>query len=378
MHIAACVWYFFARITDFEFDCWVVRAGLLDKDEVAQYIGAFYWAVTTMVTVGYGDITPKTNVEIIVCLFWMIIGIGFYTFTIGSLSTFLMSIDTRESILTAKIGAVQELSRETSMSKSTKSKIMLAIRYNTFKVGNVWDSSLFDDLPKALKYEVVTSMYGGAFKDFPFLAKRDMAFVLYVMPRLRPSSLSEDEYIYHEGEYADAMHFIVRGRVNLVLTHSEIVYKTYLRGSYIGEIEIIIGIPREDNAQVYGHTELLTLGKLDFFGMMEEFPVDAKEIKSTAKARRRNNKLCFLNTRELLKLKKRLGSLSQLVGKQQIMLPVDELITEEEDIDTRVERLRDEVKETKTDLAAALQLLQREEKMLQEVKKRVERAQAEQ
>ena len=103
-HITACVWYFFARIGDFEPKCWVVRAGLIDESQATQYIAAFYWSVTTMVTVGYGDITPSTTIEIIMAIFWMFIGIGFYSYTISSLSTFLMSIDTRESILTARLG----------------------------------------------------------------------------------------------------------------------------------------------------------------------------------------------------------------------------------------------------------------------------------
>ena len=43
-------------------------------------------------------------------MIWMFIGVGFYTFTVGSLSTFLMSIDTRESILNSKLGAIHQLS----------------------------------------------------------------------------------------------------------------------------------------------------------------------------------------------------------------------------------------------------------------------------
>jgi hypothetical protein len=69
--------------------------------------------------------------------------------------------------------------------------------------------------------------------------------------------------------------------------------------------------------------------------MMEEFPQDAKTIKSTSVLRRRNNKLALLNTKELLKLKKRKGTLAELIGKQQIMVPTEELDLEEEDFDTR-------------------------------------------
>ena len=371
MHIATCIWFFFARITDFEVDTWVVRGGFTNEADWQKYIAAFYWTVTTMVTVGYGDIVPGNNAERIVAMLWMFIGVGFYTYTIGSLSTFLMSIDTRESVLTAKLGAVQEMYKQTGITKTTKNKIQLAIRYNTFRVGNVWDNSLFDELPKSLKYEVVTSMYGGAFKDFPFFSKRDMAFVLFVMPKLKPLSLKENEYLYHEGEYADAMHMITRGRINFVLTRSEIVYKAYLRGSYIGEVELLKGTAREDNTMAYGRTELLSLDKMEFFEMMDEFPTEGKEIRRLASLRQRQNKQALMETKELIKLKQELGTLSELAGRQQILLPLEDLEEEEPDLCMLMTEVCGELQEAKIDLAESLRLVTNNNAALIEVEKRV-------
>jgi CRP-like cAMP-binding protein len=47
--------------------------------------------------------------------------------------------------------------------------------------------------------------------------------------------------VYKEGEYADEIYFIHRGRINLVHEVDEkiYVYKAIQRGSYFGDIEII-------------------------------------------------------------------------------------------------------------------------------------------
>jgi voltage-gated potassium channel len=43
-----------------------------------------YWAIATMTTVGYGDITPATTAGQIIAVFVMIVGIGFLTMVIGA------------------------------------------------------------------------------------------------------------------------------------------------------------------------------------------------------------------------------------------------------------------------------------------------------
>jgi Ion channel len=45
-----------------------------------------WWAVTTMTTVGYGDITPRTNYGRVVAIVVMLVGIGFIALLTGALA----------------------------------------------------------------------------------------------------------------------------------------------------------------------------------------------------------------------------------------------------------------------------------------------------
>jgi len=45
-----------------------------------------YWAITTMVTVGYGDITPKNTDERIATIVNMLIASGMYAYIINEIS----------------------------------------------------------------------------------------------------------------------------------------------------------------------------------------------------------------------------------------------------------------------------------------------------
>jgi hypothetical protein len=38
---------------------WVESINIDDKEWIIKYIYSVYWAITTIVTVGYGDLTPQ-------------------------------------------------------------------------------------------------------------------------------------------------------------------------------------------------------------------------------------------------------------------------------------------------------------------------------
>lgn len=67
---------------------------------VEKYPGGdgIYWAITTMTTVGYGDITPKTPEGKIVAVVVMLVGIGTATLLIGAVARRFMATAVRREL----------------------------------------------------------------------------------------------------------------------------------------------------------------------------------------------------------------------------------------------------------------------------------------
>jgi hypothetical protein len=97
------MWYFTAKLDNFSPDTWIYRYELENEPKSRLYIVCLYWALTTLTTVGFGDISAGTSSERVICMIWMIFGVGFYSFLIGTLSSVLSSLDEKNSIIEESI-----------------------------------------------------------------------------------------------------------------------------------------------------------------------------------------------------------------------------------------------------------------------------------
>jgi len=66
---------------------------LVEATIIYRYVSSAYWAVTTLCTVGYGDITAVTLEEKIMAILWMIGGFALYSYTIGNFQSIINEID---------------------------------------------------------------------------------------------------------------------------------------------------------------------------------------------------------------------------------------------------------------------------------------------
>jgi voltage-gated potassium channel len=61
-----------------------------------------WWAVTTMTTVGYGDLSPATDLGRVIAIAVMLVGIGFLTLLIGAVSERFVAADVAEEVAEAE------------------------------------------------------------------------------------------------------------------------------------------------------------------------------------------------------------------------------------------------------------------------------------
>jgi hypothetical protein len=60
-----------------------MHIGIQDAEWPIKYIYSMYWSITTIVTVGYGDITPQNEYEVIVTIFTELIGCAVFGYLLN-------------------------------------------------------------------------------------------------------------------------------------------------------------------------------------------------------------------------------------------------------------------------------------------------------
>ena len=94
IHIVACLWILSAQITNPETGSGTWMAdGIFEMENSEKYLTSIYFTVTTITTVGYGDVSITTPIEKIFCIVTMLTGVIAFSFASGSLASLLQSYD---------------------------------------------------------------------------------------------------------------------------------------------------------------------------------------------------------------------------------------------------------------------------------------------
>lgn len=146
---------------------------------------------------GFGDINAKTIPEKIIAILWMIFGVGFYSFTIGNLSQIIASIDTQSVILSSKLSILNEFARRTDLPADIMFRIKRHLEINNKDTNNLEEQEkLLNDLPAALRSEVVKHTHGEIIRKINFFKEKDPDFLWAILPVLRPIKLMPGDVLY--------------------------------------------------------------------------------------------------------------------------------------------------------------------------------------
>jgi voltage-gated potassium channel len=188
---------------------------------------AMWWGITTLTTVGYGDMVPVTLLGRTIAASTMLIGIAMVAIPAGIIAS----------------GFIEEMRNEAILStwKSVRS-------FPLFKELN---SEKISEIANVLKSQVI------------------------------PSGVT----IFEKGSFSDSMYFIVEGEVEVVVEPKSVLLK---KGAFFGEIGLLEVAPRSATVITTKKTNFLVLTMHDFHQISDRHPDILNQIRHVASQRNIN------------------------------------------------------------------------------------------
>lgn len=88
IHIVSCLWIMTVQFNESSEGTWM-EGDIFEMNPPEKYLTSIYFTVTTITTVGYGDVTISTKFEKIFCIITMLTGVIAFSFASGSLASIL-------------------------------------------------------------------------------------------------------------------------------------------------------------------------------------------------------------------------------------------------------------------------------------------------
>ena len=129
----------------------------LDPDKTPRgdlYITALYWVFTTWITIGYGDIHPRTDLEKCFAMSTMVVGAIIYATIFGTISVLLQSLGRLDNIFKEKMENISFYMHDLSLPPSIQTRVrnyytFLWARHKSFSASNQ-----LEDLPPSLANQI--------------------------------------------------------------------------------------------------------------------------------------------------------------------------------------------------------------------------------
>lgn len=165
-------------------------------DAVVAYNKAMYYVVTTLTTVGYGDITPTTNAGRIFAMFNMLLGVGVFGVVIGQVSQFIIESDKRKEGMKQKLEALTSLFDHYKIPPELQNEVFRFYQHVLSKKVSDDEEKVLAELPHKLQSEMTLYMnmrpisQVSLFTGVSDACLKSVAgrMVRLIMPQARPSS----------------------------------------------------------------------------------------------------------------------------------------------------------------------------------------------
>lgn len=264
---------------------WMVITPRTDLDIVSFYNVSLYWAISTLTTVGYGDITPVTNIGRAYTMIVMVIGAASYGIIIGNFSKMIMLADKYKEEKKEKLNSLNQFMKYYNIPKGLQKQTLSF--YNHLLTQNISkeEELIVKDLPQALQNDLNLYKRIKLLRSVHIFKDCTTPCLKMIATRLEQTFHSPNEYIIKRGDTGEQMYIIGHGQFEV--SNAEKIFAVLTDGQFFGEMALLEDTIRSTDVISKSYCELYSFKNDDFLKVISKYPDLEEKFKS--KYKRRND-----------------------------------------------------------------------------------------
>ncbi|XP_030552766.2 potassium channel AKT2/3 [Rhodamnia argentea] len=271
VHCAGCLCYLLADRYPHQGKTWIgtVNPNFRETSLWIRYISALYWSVTTMTTVGYGDLHAVNTVEMIFIIFYMLFNLGLTAYLIGNMTNLVVEGTRRTMEFRNSIEAANNFVCRNRLPPRLREQI-LAYMCLRFKAESLNQHQLIEQLPKSICKSICQHLFLPTVQTVYLFMGVSRETLLLLVAKMTAEYLPPREDVVMQNEAPEDVYIIVSGEVEIIdcETEKEQVVGALQSGDIFGEVGALCCRPQDYTYRTKSLSQLLRLKRNDLLEAM--------------------------------------------------------------------------------------------------------------
>lgn len=279
VHVFACVFYGLALQLD-ETASYI--GPYLDKSPIEKYTVSMYFVITTILTIGYGDIHPILTWECIVVVFMQVVGVTFEAFIVAKMVNAISDIQGNSFIV--KYDSIQSYLKGKGVSR-------LFTNHVRHYYQTVWENNhgapgwneLMRELPESVRSAIKLELCEKAIYGVEIFRGMKQTDKLQLMDNLEAFTMIPGEVIYRQGDPVSDLLIFSSGTVQSYRDDVMFCRQTAEKSFFDGEKEFLFDAPRTKTLIAETFVDGWRLRRHHFGAMLHTNPAMKRLVLTNAK-----------------------------------------------------------------------------------------------
>jgi len=186
-----------------------------------KYLTSIHWAIMTLTTIGYGDISPQNESEMIYVIFGMLIGAGFFSYVLGSCCSLVDGLDAMAIKFQEQLDTINTYMEICSIPKTLRHRIRAYIWNKKMLNQKSNERQVLGLMSPALKHEVLLYNYGKDMRRIELFSDVPPLFIVLAADIIQHKLFGPRDIITMQGILHEPFYIMVKGEITVFRGHED-------------------------------------------------------------------------------------------------------------------------------------------------------------